>query len=298
MAGHTGHDRLVVCALWLLFTVATVSGASAQAGATSSVTLKHLSGDSLQPAFEGWERNPDGTYSFWFGYLNRNWAQELNIPVGPNNNIQPGGPDRGQPEFFQTGERKRRQMFAFKVVVPADWPKDRDAVWTVTANGTTLKAFASLRPDYMIDVNVISANRGAQRDTDPVNKNTPPTITEAPKDQTIPLGTPLALKVAVTDDGMPKPMGRRGEAATANLKQLLRVTWLQWRGPSQVKFDPESVPITDAAGMNSRDGGSATTKATFDKPGTYVLTAYAEDMSLFSMHTLTVTVTGETSGRD
>jgi hypothetical protein len=105
-------------------------------------------------------------------------------------------------------------------------------IWTVTANGTTLKAFASLRPDYMIDVNVISANRGAQRDTDPVNKNTPPTITEAPKDQTISLGTPLALTVAVTDDGMPIPRERgsgRGEAGT-NLKQLLRATWLQWRG--------------------------------------------------------------------
>jgi hypothetical protein len=300
MAGHTGHNRLVVCALWLPFTVATVSGASAQTGATSSVTLKNLSGDSLQPAFEGWERNPDGTYSFWFGYLNRNWAQELNIPVGPNNDIEPGGPDRGQPEFFQTGERNRRQMFAFKVVVPANWPKDRDVIWTVTANGTTLKAFASLRPDYMIDVNVISANRGAQRDTDPVNKNTPPTITEAPKDQTISLGTPLALTVAVTDDGMPIPRERgsgRGEAGT-NLKQLLRATWLQWRGPGLVKFEPEVVPVTDAAGKNTRTVGTATTKATFDRPGTYVLTVYAEDMSLFSMHTLTVTVTGGPSGKD
>jgi len=39
-------------------------------------------------------------------------------------------------------------------------------------------------------------------------------------------------------------------------------------------------------------------RAIFDEPGTYVLRAYAEDMSLFSMHTLTVTVTGGTSAKD
>ena len=290
------RHRLAIGALWLLCMVAAMSGASAQ----STASLKTLSGDTVQPAFEGWERNPDGTYNMWFGYFNRNWAQELNIPVGPNNNIQPGGPDRGQPEFFQTGERNRRQMFAFKVVVPADWAKDRDLVWTLTTNGTTLKAFASLRPDYMVDVNVISANRGAQRDTDPVNKNTPPTIIEAPKDQMVPIGTPLALRVVVTDDGNPKPRSEfdRGVESPTNLRQLLRVSWFQWRGPGRVKFDPESVPITNAAGVNSRDGGSATTKATFDKPGKYVLMAYAEDMSLFTSYSLTVTVTGETSGKN
>jgi len=283
------RNRLVTAVLWLLVAVSATSGASAQ----SSPSLKTLSGDTVQPAFEGWERNPDGTYSMWFGYFNRNWAQELNIPVGPDNNIQPGGPDRGQPEFFQTGERNRRQMFAFKVVVPANWPKDGDLVWTLTTNGSTLKAFASLRPDYMVDVNVISANRGAQRDTDPVNKNTPPTITEGPKDQTVPVGTPLALKMTVTDDGNPKPTREfdRGVDAKTPLRQLLRVSWFQWRGPGRAKFDPESVPITNAAGVNSREGGSATTTATFDKPGKYVLMAYAEDMSLFTPYSFTVTVT-------
>ena len=294
-----GHGRQIACALGVLVTLTTASGASAQGSGPYSVTVKSQQGDSLQPAYEGWEKNADGTYSFWFGYLNRNWAQELNIPVGPNNNIEPGGPDRGQPEFFQTGEQKRRQMFAFKVVVPATWPKERDLVWTVTANGKTLKAFASLRPDYMIDVNVVSANRGVQRDTDPVDKNNPPTITDAPKDQTIAIGKPLTLTLAIKDDGSPKPLRERpGPEGRVNLKQLLRTTWLQWRGPGRVTFDPEVVPVTDADGKNTRTVGTATTKATFDKPGTYVLTAYAEDMSLFSMHTVTVKVTGDTSAKD
>ena len=72
--------------------------------------------------YEGWEQNADGTYTMWFGYLNRNFEQRLNVPVGPDNNIQPGGPDRGQPTIFETAG-KRRQQFAFKVVLPADWRK-------------------------------------------------------------------------------------------------------------------------------------------------------------------------------
>src|SRR5579871_564770 len=54
-------------------------------------------GDSVTPAFEGWFDSQDGTHQLLFGYYNRNSAQEFDIPIGPDNNIQPGGPDRGQP---------------------------------------------------------------------------------------------------------------------------------------------------------------------------------------------------------
>ena len=65
----------------------------------------------------------------WFGYLNRNYEERLNIAVGADNGFN--GEDMGQPEFFET----RRQQFAFKVDVPANFPKDRDLVWTLKANG-------------------------------------------------------------------------------------------------------------------------------------------------------------------
>ena len=280
----TKSSRLVALGVGLL--LSTIVAPHARAQSLQSGTLKVLRGATLQPVFEGWEENADGTYSFWFGYLNRNWEEELNIPVGPDNNIEPGGLDRGQPEFFQTGEQKRRQMFSFNVVVPADWPIDRDLVWSVTSAETTLNAYASLRPDYMVDVNVISANRGSQRDVDPVNKNAAPVISEAPKDQAVAVGVPLMLKVSVTDDGFPIPL-----RLSENMDRQLRVSWLQWRGPGHVKFDPEIVAITDSAGELSRVGGTASTNATFDRPGTYVLLLYAEDVSHFAMQRVTVTVT-------
>jgi hypothetical protein len=84
-------------------------------------------GQNASPAFEGWEANADGSFNFVFGYMNRNWEEELNVPVGPDNNIEPGGPDRGQPTRFLP----RRNRFVFRVRVPKDWG-DKELIWTLT----------------------------------------------------------------------------------------------------------------------------------------------------------------------
>src|SRR2546423_12857160 len=57
----------------------------------------HDSGQSVTGAFEGWFKNPDGSFSLLLGYFNRNLKEELDIPIGAENRIEPGGPDRGQP---------------------------------------------------------------------------------------------------------------------------------------------------------------------------------------------------------
>src|SRR5579863_7328365 len=84
--------------------------------------VQYARGQDVAPVFEGWERNADGTFSMVFGYLNRNYEEELDIPVGPANNIEANAGasgDRGQPTHFYP----RRQRFVFRVVVPADWDK-------------------------------------------------------------------------------------------------------------------------------------------------------------------------------
>src|ERR1700752_2896584 len=77
----------------------------------------HDSGQSVTPAYEGWFPNPDGTFSILLGYYNRNLKQDLEIPVGVNNHIEPDGPDRGQPTHFIAG----RQWGLFTVTVPKDF---------------------------------------------------------------------------------------------------------------------------------------------------------------------------------
>jgi hypothetical protein len=217
--------------------------------------LKFNSGQSVQPAYEGWTRNPDGSRSMWFGYMNRNWEETPDIPVGANNGFGAAGEDLGQPTHFLP----RRQAFIFKVNVPADWPADKDLVWTVTANGTTLKAFGSLWPVWEIDEQTMSANNGgrtARTFGEPVNL-APAIPTQLPA-QSIAVGQPLTLVLPVKDDGLPTPEIRakgtggprvaRGaptpdapppDPLAGAVRGQFRVKWIQYRGEGQ----PFSAPM-------------------------------------------------------
>src|SRR4030095_155081 len=104
------------------------------------------SGQSVTGAFEGWYQNSDGTYSLLVGYFNRNSTQTLEIPAGPNNRIEPGGPDRGQPTQFLP----RRQWGIFRIVVPKDFG-DKKLTWTIVANGQTTSIPMNLNPLWVID---------------------------------------------------------------------------------------------------------------------------------------------------
>ncbi len=290
--------RLSACVLaGLLLSTAEGAGPSQTPGARGTDDLyansvRYARGQSIQPVFEGWSRNPDGSFAMWFGYLNRNYEERPNIPVGSDNGFN--GEDMGQPECFEP----RRARFAFKIDLPSTFPRDRDLVWTLKANGVTLKAFGSLWPVWEIDQHTISANRGSRTaiDFDEL-PNEPPRVVAAPESPTTEIGRPLRVTLSVADDGNPKPRANRGarvagiKGRNANeserpLNESLRVSWVQWRGPGVATFDPKVVRVTD---------GQATTQAVFDKAGTYVLRAYAEDASIHTPHDLRVTVTATTS---
>src|SRR5262245_59113978 len=113
-------------------------------------------GQNISPAFEGWEQNADGSFNFLFGYMNRNWEEEIDVPVAADNAIEPGGPDQGQPTHFLP----RRNRFVFRVRVPKDWGT-KEMVWTLTTKGKTEKAFASLKTDYFVDDVVVASETGA-----------------------------------------------------------------------------------------------------------------------------------------
>src|SRR5262245_27694182 len=101
------------------------------------------SGQGVTPAYEGWFKNPDGSFTLLLGYYNRNLKQTLDIPVGPNNRIEPGGADQGQPTHFLP----RRQWGVFAVRVPADFG-EKKLTWTIVANGKTASVAVGLHRDY------------------------------------------------------------------------------------------------------------------------------------------------------
>src|SRR5262249_7071197 len=102
-------------------------------------------GASITPAYEGWYANADGTSTLLFGYYNRNTKETFDIPVGPNNKIEPGDPDQGQPTYFETG----RQWGVVAVQVPSDFGT-KAVTWTIVSNGETQSIPAALNKAYPI----------------------------------------------------------------------------------------------------------------------------------------------------
>ena len=144
-----------------LFTMMTM-------GTRASAQIQYASGQNVAPVFEGWEHNPDGTFSMVFGYLNRNYEEEMDIPLGVDNTIVIKGEslgDRGQPTHFYP----RRQRFLFRVVVPKDWDKNEKVVWTLTSRGRTDQAKGWLQPEWELSDAVIAENLGGGV-PDPANK--------------------------------------------------------------------------------------------------------------------------------
>ena len=123
-------------------------------------------GQTVAPVFEGWEPNPDGTVSMYFGYMNRNWKEELDIPIGPNNSFDPAPIDRGQPTHFLP--RRGKQIFA--VVVPKGFKQT--ITWTLTIRGNTERIPASLKPEQQIDVSKDTQNGNIVRGFDNYIKGT------------------------------------------------------------------------------------------------------------------------------
>jgi hypothetical protein len=272
------RTRLCRGALALSFVV----GAHSQPPAPTYIPqTKFSSGQDIQPVFEGWLRNADGTFTMVFGYLNRNWEEELAIPPGPDNKLEPGDPDRGQPTYFLP----RRQQFLFRVQVPADWGQ-KELVWTITAHGKTEKAYAQLLPAEEISERMIMTRGGLNPGED--DPNQPPSIMIAPLGSAS-VGTPLTLTALVSDDGLPKPRPaprpRPGAQSNTvvNRPRGLNVSWLEYKGPAKLTFEP--------AGLIMVADGKAVVTARFAEPGTYVLRATANDGALSTVADVTITVT-------
>lgn len=279
-------------------------------------------GQHIEPAYEGWEQNEDGTFSFLFGYQNENWEEELNIPVGENNFFSPGFEDRGQPTHFLP----RRNRFTFKVQVPADWG-DKELVWTVKVGDVTRVAYATLARDYVVDDVVIASETGslgAGTSSPESRSNVPPVVTVQGDRiggeivRSVRVGEPLNLLTSVSDDGLPKRRASSVFSAAGTLQERalrppsrvtvgktngLFLSWNVYRGQGIAHFDPPQVkPWEDTrASANSPwgalwtpppvpDDGMYSVNVIFDEPGTYVLWARADDGGLYHDQYVTVNV--------
>jgi hypothetical protein len=231
----------------------------------------HNSGQSITAAYEGWFKNPDGSFTLLVGYYNRNLKQEMDIPIGPGNRIEPGGPDRGQPTHFLPN----RQWGIFTVTVPKDFG-DQKLTWTIDANGQPTVVPLSLNPLWELSPFVEASG------------NTPPFVgfsekgpfQQGPRPMNTMLqatvGEPLPLTVWAADDNKQPPIAPRFKLPPVFL------TWSKLRGPGPVTFSKDRPPVEPAefeAPPTTTFHGKATTTATFSEPGEYMLLVTANDSS-------------------
>jgi hypothetical protein len=230
----------------------------------------HDSGQGVTPAYEGYFENADGSLSLLFGYFNRNLKQNLDIPVGPDNRIEPGGPDRGQPTYFLTA----RQWGVFTVTVPKGF--NEKLTWSLTASGKTSVVPANLDPLYLL---------APFKDA---TGNTPPFIgfaeagpfVQGPRGQSMSLSTtlpnPAPLTLWVADDASVAPGARRLSTPPVT------VSLSKYRGPGSVTFTPER-PMTEKVEFKAPPIATFTGKvadsAMFSQPGEYILRVVANDWS-------------------
>jgi hypothetical protein len=303
---------LIVAAVLVAWAIATPRGAQLP---RAPLVLEPLGsrGEAIFPALEGWGPDKNGDTVILLGYYNRNKTQELVIPIGPDNRIEPGGPDYGQPTYFYAG----RQHGIFAIKVPKDFGTQK-LTWTLVANGQPSSITFWLNPPYWVNFFKHPANGNEppiirlQRDgptmTGPASSIVQ-TLTGA-------VGKPVALSLWASD--VPTQVtegeealavrnrasnaargnqdsvaiiggqvigGGSSSAATGALPRDARpanppditVNWRKHRGPGEVTFAQPRIPL-----VTKRDPKlvlEATTTATFSAPGEYVVRAQVNDTS-------------------
>jgi hypothetical protein len=274
-------------------------------------------GEAVYAAFEGWGPARDGKEVLLFGYYNRNNEQILDIPIGPNNVIEPGGPDLGQPTHFLS----RRQYGVFAIEVPKDFGNKR-YTWTIVANGQKTQVTGWKNPPYWIDFFKNTANGNETpimrlTETGPALQGP---VTGWSQTLTAQVNQPLTLNVWVTDKPSDQAEGRgdappaaaagragRGGAPDDQAAGAARgrgaagrggaaaggggggggrggaptgdvtILWQRYRGPAEIKFSEDRSLL-----FNKRDAKlvmHATTQATFPQPGDYAVLVTANDQS-------------------
>jgi hypothetical protein len=235
-------------------------------------------GESVAPMFNGWIAKEDGSIIMIFGFANQNREAPIDIPLGPDNFIEPAQFDGGQPTHFPVYSRGGfvgiQERGAFAVRLPPEMA-DTEVVWTLTSDGKTWsvpgrtsstayemsdgeRALGSLKPAIRFDMN------GPESNT--VVGIYAPGVTTS-------VGQPVTLSAYVQDRG-----NRADYEENEMLLYPLGTEWLLHQGPAIPEFDRARITgreraeeAGESAASGSNDWEEVTTQATFKEPGDYVI---------------------------
>ena len=247
---HLWRPSVVLAAAVCLFAAPSEAQVIPQEGRGFNEQLLRPSGQAVVPLFEGWFENSDGTSDICFGYFNLNTAEALDVPLGPDNFIEPSEFDGMQPTHFDRVPEAgyRRHFCVFTVTVPEDFAQGR-VVWTLRTRGEPLSTPGKLLPPYYLD-EPETGGRGVvapvlKLDADGPEFQGRTGLTVSPR--TVAVGDPLTLTVWV-DHPAPRSW----------------VGWTVHQGPGHVEFGEAEMQVEQA-------DGTATTTARFSEPGEYLV---------------------------
>ena len=232
-------------------------------------------GASVTPAYEGWFDNADGSHNFLIGYLNRNFNQAVDVPIGPNNTMGPNGPDLGQPTHFLPG----RQTGVFMVTVPKEFGQKERVTWSITVNGQAMSVPFWMNVDYQVSpfTDIAVGNKPPVIKFDPSGATIQGPVTTIAKAiaRTATMGAGLTLPIWASDDAK---FSSGNNAPQRNPPPPVILHWTKYRGPGDVTFDKASSTFEKMDGPAVFNGKS-TLNAKFSAPGEYILHVTAEDYS-------------------
>jgi hypothetical protein len=218
----------------------------------------------IYPAYDGFVKNPDGSYTISFGYFSHN-AEPVTIPASAENSFAPEPADRQQPVVFRPGQ------WRFQCVMVVDADVAGKMRWTLTyAGATTGTSERMLQSNWNLvegaaelsRIDFAKAPRGVCLNRAPAVRLLGKTARKGEVSIDASMTEELQLFGSVNDEGLPR--GRE-----------LSIEWKMLNGPGQVTFS------------NPR---AARTRAAFTAPGVYALELSATDSEFASSLRVIATV--------
>ncbi|MBM41144.1 MAG: hypothetical protein CL483_04365 [Acidobacteria bacterium] len=226
------------------------------------VQLLRPSGGPVVPIFEGWFRNLDGTFELSFGFFNVNTEEVIEVPLGPENFVEPVEFHGMQPTRFEpVPDRDRRHVGAFTVTVPADFG-DRDVVWTIRSKEQTLSVPGRLTSsayelagwDFPGRTTLSPLVRWIE--DGPSGRGPRGIVAEAVE---VKAGTPVELNAWISRDDV-----------AAEDERPINVKWFKHQGSGEVTFAERTTSVERDV-WSAEGGAKVATAVTFAEPGEYLL---------------------------
>ncbi len=220
--------------------------ADARRPGTAPLAPAAANGQTATPAFEGWYRNPDGTFSLSFGYYNRNTTEVLSVPIGPDNFVSPGDPNQGQPTLLLSATTLGR--------VRGEGAGGFRRPEESRLDGEDSRTRRSRFPAACAK-NGRSTRSRAKRA--PTTRRQCSTSTKADRRRAGPAGITVERIGDRRQAAHAQPLLRRTMARVGALTRggaPVTLTWFTHQGPAQATFAPPTARLTPTGGTSTHDG--------------------------------------------